>query len=361
VYHELTIEPRIPGAVVNLTLAFILSAPLSPLEALRVTLPGFHGCNNRSLALGGPHASAFTGYWVGPEDTWLLVAGRSIANGTQVEVSLLPSNHVRLATSGLIDLPTVGTNASMGPVTAAPLNVTRLGHFLHSEVTYSAVSTSQNISLGLRFRYNAPLGPGSGVWLRFDGLRSNITAWQNGSVLFVSGVHARDVKATIGRDDSGAVTFVVWPLRLFAINELVNVTLGCSRGLRLPLSGMQDGDKRVSLWSNSTFAPMPSPEPVVVSPPVGFHYSALRFGLPRAGAVSDVHISLSASSRLFRGDSIRVNLPGFNSSDMVDLATPVSFTPTGPAGALFAAVWDAASDTLTLKVSFTHLLRLCSP
>jgi hypothetical protein len=150
------------------------------------------------------------------------------------------------------------------------------------------------------------------------------------------------------------VTFVVWPLRLFAINELVNVTLGCSRGLRLPLSGMQDGDKRVSLWSNSTFAPMPSPEPVAVSPPVGFHYSALRFGLPRAGAVSDVHLSLSASSRLFRGDSIRVNLPGFNSSDMVDLATPVSFTPTGPAGALFAAVWDAASDTLTLKVSFTH-------
>lgn len=354
----LDVQPQSPGAVVRVNLTFSLNADLKELEAVSVVLPGFYGCSNNSLALGGKHATLFDGHWLDESDTWQLVARQHVRNGTAVSVSLLPSNLVHFAKDGLIELPTISTNASLGPVRVpVAMNATRLGHFLTSEVSVSEASTDPNVTLGLRFRYNTAILPGTAFFLSFTGLRANLSLPDgNASSLWLSGANASAFGGLISQPDGtgGAVVFTLLATAGFAPGALVNLTLANSLGLRLPLTGLREADPRLTLWTNSTLAPMPAPETVAFSPPVGLFFSSLTFRTPQAGQRSAVDLALSASGRLHRGDRIRLRMPGFNSSARVLEAEPIGFTPGGPSGRFFLATWDPTIDTLALEVGCCH-------
>jgi hypothetical protein len=341
--------PSLSGRVSEVNISFIPGSDVLELESVTVALQGFGGCKNASLVLAGQDGHRFHGYWTGSDgSSLLLVALERIQNRTWVQLSVKPENHLYTPDTGVVDPPRISTNATQGPVIAAPMNFTRIGHFVHSEVALSDASTTPNISLTLVFQYNGIITPETGFELEFAGLRANLSVPSNTSLIHMHGEHGEYFTADAFSydDETGPVVFMLRSLKFFPRVERISLSLSCETGMRLPLQGLRQNDVGISIWSNSTYAPMVQPEAVRISPPLGFYASTLSYGNPQAAMPSSINFSFTASGWLSEGDELRLSLPGFFGPKRQSIRVRLE----GPSGPSFLARWNDTRNMLVLRV-----------
>lgn len=338
------------GAVSAMNISFILNTDLDIGENVRVSYPKFYGCPNASLSLSGADASSFDATWEqdksenGDWGSVVLIARNRFGNGTLVQLVVNEENYLHVADDGLPHCPYISTTASHGPVVRQEMNCTAIGHFIYSQVVIDQGSTLLNATLGLRFRFNQMITLGSGIDLRFQGLRVNLTSALQQQTVYLTGPHGRDFNAYVFASSTADVTIRLTAKNVFPEEELVNVTMGFRSGARLPLRGVMEGDSAIRIWCNSTLAPMVVEEPVMISTPVGIFFSSLAYAPRQAGAPTALTFSFTATGRILAGERLLLSLPGFSGPDTGGHYVVAE----GKDGDKFHAYWNQSTSVLVL-------------
>jgi hypothetical protein len=376
----------VAGRVSAINISFIPRMSIRSGEEFVLSLPGFTGASFSNLDLlpsGVARAS-----WNSSSFELTIRIGSACVMRDSIFTIIVPNNAgLRLPPRGVKPLVApilFRTSAFDGPVLPTPFgSSTSLGSFSRSSLEYFLPSLRSTIQINLNFSAVMYIRAGEFVALTLPGFLGT-EACNIAVQAYIDGVPSTAIRtvtwmgskkrSTAGapqciKDLAGIPKDVSHMLILHVLEEIpwdvmVRVEVPRSAGISPRPDGVIQNDPRLALWTNAaegqvayTF-PIPIEKSLPLYPNATLLASTLQFGLPKAGEVTNITITIRLNSLLYTDDTIRVSLPGFRGGvQNTNMPINISSSTESVQGFLTGNWSTGTSVTPTLLFTVTQFIE----
>jgi hypothetical protein len=382
-FSETNIEYLYPvaGRVSAINLSFVPRMSIRTGEELIMVFPQFTGESFSGLDL-LPSGTGKASWNTSSYELTIKIGPSCIMRDSSFTMIVPSAAGLRLPPRGVkprLNPITIRTTAFDGPVLPIPFgSATSLGSFSRTSLEYFLPSLRATVQLNLNFSSVMDLKAGEFVALTLPGFLGTEVCDINVKT-FIDGAPSTAIRKATWMGSKTRVTatlpciknlqgipnvvshnLVMQLLEDIPMDAVVRVEVPKSAGISSRPDGVLQNDVRLALWTNAAEGQVAYTFPIPIDRSLPLYANAtllessVRFGLPKAGEVSNISIMLRLNSLLYFDDTIRVALPGFLGG-VPSTSMPINITSLGGDVADFlTGVWSTGPNAVPTLLFTVH-------
>ena len=352
--EQLSVDPPIAGSVVTVNFSFVSRSVIEKNAKLQLLLRGFQRAgglrrDNETLSVGVqvsgiPMELIKNVLWSTSNQTLSMQFGQTVQANVLIQLSVLAFNGLRIPDDGLevsnltnskcvcdaevwIDCVCSDLlyklHSIISPIHPRPILTTPVvGQFLNSSLSFVEYPANAPlvpprdgdtllVKIIIRFRLSRRIKIGEVVNICLPRITNVNVAIGNGIVIVhISGLDKQYFQG--GRWNAEQSLLVLQASQGVSAKQLIEVQIVSSEGFQLPFDGILLNDPNFKIATNAVEGPV-LPVSMQEIQPVGSFLgeTSLTFGHALVGLPTTVIITFRASMDIFKGEVVRLSLPGF--------------------------------------------------